>query len=247
VIRFAGQRVSAAVGLAVCLSGVVVGCGGGSSRPTIRVSQSVPRLRALLGSAGVVVGTRAKPAPLASAWRAFERFAVIPVSRGDLQNDPMADGLLFEAGTYDSGADWGRTFELAFVRQYAMKDSDLQQVHLVAHFAPAVFEQIRSATHVISCGTHFVADPPVGCASLCSYLGRHQLIGTPCRVVARGRTTSRARDLEDLTVWSYDTGGTDPEAQHESWLSYVNASTILRRALTSRGLLGYELWQDSAD
>jgi hypothetical protein len=166
-----------------------------------------------------------KPAPLSSAWRAFEQFAALRVSSGDLEDDPMADALLFEAGTYDFGGKWGRSFEVTFVRQYGMKNGDLQQVHLVAHFAPLVFDRIRSGMKVIACAARFERDHPPGCIALCSYAGRHQLLGSPCRVVDGGTARSGGRTLQDLTVWSYDTGGSGVDAQHRSWLAFVDRSS----------------------
>jgi hypothetical protein len=81
----------------------------------------------------------------------------------------MADALWFEADAYDFGRKWGRTFEVSFVRQHGMKNGDLQQVHLVAHFSPLVFTRIRSRIRVISCAGRFDRDHPPGCIALCSY------------------------------------------------------------------------------
>ena len=52
-----------------------------------------------------------KPAPLGKAWQAFEQFAALDVAGGDVEDD----AFLFEAGVYDSGTKWGRTFMLDFV------------------------------------------------------------------------------------------------------------------------------------
>ena len=100
---------------------------------------------------------------------------------------------------------------------------------------------------VISCAGRFERDHPPGCIALCSYAGRHQLLGSPCRLVDGGTASSAGRTLQDLTVWSYDTGGSGVDAQHRSWVAFVGRSLLLRRALASSQLLGYEVWQDSAE
>jgi hypothetical protein len=244
-----GQAPGMRSALVLCAVVFLSGCGASTSEPSIRVADSIPRLTSLLRSNGVKIrtDTQTKPAPLASAWKAFSQFAALSVSRKDLENDSMADALLFEAGTYDFGGRWGRTFQLSFARQYGMKDGDLQQVHLIAYFEPQVFDEIRSQIGVISCAANFQRHHPPGCAALCSYAGRHQLIGSPCRLITRGTAGFAGSSLEDVTVWSYDTGGGTDDAQRRRWVSFVGSSMILRRALTNKRLLGYEVWQESVE
>jgi hypothetical protein len=208
------------------------------------VSESVPRLTSLLRANGVSVETdaRTKPAPLASAWTAFRQFAALRVSQNDLENDPMADAFLFEVGTYDSSAKWGRTLEVSFVRQYGMKDGDLQQVHLIAHFRPRAFDEIRSQIRVSSCAPHVP-----GCVALCSYAGRNQLTGSPCRIVAGSTARAADRKLDDVSAWSFDTGVAAREAQRRSWIAFVDSSPLLLRTLASKELLGYEVRQESVE
>ena len=210
-------------------------------------ADSATRLTSLLQQNGVEVITvrGQKPAPLGKAWHAFEQFAALDVAGGDVEDD----AFLFEAGVYDSGTKWGRTFMLDFVRQYGMKDGDIQQVHLTAHFPPEVFDQIRSQIRVVSCGEKF--SPPVpDCEGACMYAGQESLetlLGSPCRIVPASMAGRPGRTLGDLSVWSYQTGGDSTGEQHTTWLSSVDASLVLQRALLSKQLLGYEVFQESAE
>jgi hypothetical protein len=99
----------------------------------MHVAGSVERLRALLVEEGVPLGRGKQPAAasVADAWTAFQRYAALPVVESDLGEGPN-DDLLYEAGVFDWGA-----FELSLVRQFGTADGDIQQVSLVAHFAPA--------------------------------------------------------------------------------------------------------------
>ena len=207
----------------------------------MHVSDSVPRLIALLRRDGVRIGQgQAEPGSIGSAWRAFQEFAKLPVAKQELSSDPMADALLFEFGTFDWGDKWGKTFEVDFVRQFGMRNGDLQQVHLVAHFPAQVAPRIMSRLGVGACtgGTE--------CAARCAYVGDHALVGKPCRITARRNAT--VRTLESSYTWSYDTGDSGVSGQRSSWIAFVASSPVLRAVRAYGGrTLGYEVWRDSAD
>jgi len=167
----------------------------------MRVADGGTRLKAILGASHVTIGPEAqRPGSLGSAWKAFQRFAALPAASGDLSDEDLSDGLLFEAGTYPdvtaSFAGGGKkTFQLDFVRQFATADGDLQQVHLVAHYPaksfPGAFEG---------------------------------------------------------GLWSFDTGGSSVAEERDNWESLVEVSSIFRKALTRDDqLLGFEVWQESAE
>jgi hypothetical protein len=139
---------------------------------------------------------------------------------------------------------------LDFVRQYAMEDGDIQQVHLTAHFRPEVFDEIRSRIRVVSCGESFSPTPVPDCEGDCIYVGQDalkHLLGSPCRLVPASMAGRAGRTLQDLVVWSDRTGADSTDAQHAMWLSSVDASLVLQHALLSKQLLGYEVYQGSAE
>jgi hypothetical protein len=183
---------------------------------------------------------QANPGSISAAWRAFSAFAKLPVSKQDISDDPMADALLFEFGTFDWGDKWGKTFEVDFVRQLGMRDGDLQQVHLVAHFPARVGQQIMNRLGVAAC-------PDGGsCAARCSYPGHHALVGKPCRITSQRDTTEHT--LDSAYTWSYDTGGSGVSGQRSSWIAFVASSPALRAVQANGGrALGYQVWRDSAD
>jgi len=236
--------------LALCAVVVLTACGSSTSEsnPPLHVTDSAARLTSLLQQHGVdlIVVRGQRPAPLGRAWQAFEQFAALDVAGGDVEDD----AFLFEAGVFDSGTKWGRTFMLDFVRQYGMKDGDIQQVHLTAHFPAKVFDELRSQIRVVSCGEKFSPTPVPDCDGNCSYVGQDalkHLLGSPCRIVPATMAGRAGRTLSDLSVWSYQTGGGSTGEQHASWLSSVDASLVLQHALLSRRLLGYEVYQGSAE
>jgi len=113
----------------------------------MHVAGSDQKLRSLLTEQGVQVG-RSKAATgstVRSAWEAFQSFATIPIADGDLASVPDDDMLLYESGVYDWGDEWGKTFEVSFVRQYITPDDDIQQVHLVVHFPADVGRGVPSS------------------------------------------------------------------------------------------------------
>jgi len=134
------MKAKTACALAAVVCGVA-GCGPSvESDAGMRVTQSKGRLMLLLREQGIKVGRNVadRPPPVRSAFEAFKAFAAVPVAERDLSSDDLNDGLLYEAGVYDWGDAWGETFQLSFVRQYATREGDLQQVELVADFSARV-------------------------------------------------------------------------------------------------------------
>ncbi len=178
------------------------------------MKQGAHRLTSLLRESGVTPGKRSVKSKqsLGSAWAAFKEFAAVPVQRSELSDEPLSDGLLFEFGVFAFGGKWGKTFQLNFVRQLATADGDLQQVHLVVHFAPATFERIKNRVKAAPC-----ADAE-GCAARCSFV-ETDILGSSCVLsLARDRTArSTGHELASASVWSFDTGGSDTQAQRTSW------------------------------
>jgi hypothetical protein len=206
----------------------------------MRVAASAARLRGLLAAAHVPVrrGTTPAVASFPEAWKAFRRFARIPVDRRDLSGDEPNDDLLFEFGVFESHY-WGTSFELELSRQYAMASGDLQQVHLVVHFPVAAFIAITRNLEATPCL------PGSGCVFSCFFAGDDALVPHRCRVVAHETGGYR---VGDMTLWASQTGGSDASTQRSHWIAGVESSPVFR-ALLSRHVRpdGFEVWQDSAD
>ncbi len=209
----------------------------------MHVAGSDARLRALLRERNVAVGVRS-PQPsrsFSAAWSAFKRFTSIRVDPSDLDSELPNDDLLYEFGVFDFGSKWGRTFELSFVRQYATADGDLQQVHLVAHFPPAAFADIQHRLRAVACseGSH--------CAADCYFEGNDNVIGTPC-VVASRAGGSPGRRVKSVVLWAAATGTDEPDTQRRRWIEFVEGSPAFAYVLAHRlRLIGYEVWQESAE
>ena len=233
----------AAVATAVTLLGAA--CGGESGRSpnepaSIRVAASATRLRALLAQAQVPVGRGTTPAApsFPAAWRAFQRFARIPVDGRDLSGDEPNDDLLFEFGVFESNF-WGTSFEVEFTRQYGMASGDLQQVHLVVHFPVAAYIAITRNLRATPCLRG------AACDFSCFFAGNDALVPHPCRVVAQGTGGYR---VGDMTLWASQTTGGDASAQRTHWVDGVESSPVFRALLSSHVRPdGYEVWQESAE
>jgi hypothetical protein len=221
---------------------LVVSCGSEDGDSGIPVAQGETRLSALLRQHGVVLGRTGAAHPLRAAWRAFQKFARVPVQRSELANGPLSDGLLFEFGVSEASEQWGKTFHLSFVRQLATADGDLQQVHLAAHFEPTTFEKIRRRLSATRC-----ADPD-RCLTRCSF-DEMTLVGTPCAVSLRTRLlrASAEEPLVAAHAWSFDADGSDTAAQRDRWMTFVENSPVFRIAAREFQPRGYELWQESAE
>jgi hypothetical protein len=200
------------------------------------------RLKSLLRERGIQLGraSAARAGSLRSALEAFVDFAAIPVTSGELEPEPLSDGLLYEFGVFDFGDVWGKTLTLSLVRQYGMTGGDLQQVHLEAHFRPAVLAAILRRTRAEPC------DSGTGCTYRCAYGGTSDLIGERCTVKAA--TPAPGRSLQSASMWSFDTGEAGTIAAREAWVSLVEESPPFKYLSAHRDLLlGYQVWQDSAE
>jgi hypothetical protein len=211
------------------------------------VTESVPRLKTLLRTKHVRIADRhPTAASVGSAWEAFKAFAAAPVASGQLSNDDLNDGLLFEFGTFDFGGKWGKTFEMDFVRQFATRNGDLQQLHLVIHFTPQVFRQLRGHIKAEACSRH-AAD----CVASCSYAdsqGAAGLLGTPCTLTLDAPDPASPHVLTGASVWSFDTRGEGQTEKRESWTTVVESSPLFRRVVSQHlRPIGFEVWRDSAD
>jgi hypothetical protein len=223
--------------------GVAAGCGGSQHVAGMRVNGSDSRLTALLREHGVRVGRNQAQSPesLRSAWQAFRSFSAIRVDSDDLSSEQPNDDLLFEFGVFDFGGKWGRTFQLAFVRQYATADGELQQVHLVAHFPATAFAPIQARLATEPCGDG-------QCPTSCSFGDPNDFLGTPCSISTRAAGAPGGRRVESAAVWGSLTAVAGTGGHTASWVEFVETSPVFREVL-SRKLqpLGFEVWQDSTE
>lgn len=219
----------AALAAAAIAAGLAAGCGG-SRAPGggLRVADTAPRLEALL-AANHVRPLAAHPGTLEQAWRAFRRFAALPVARDQLQPDPTSDQLLLEVGVFAG------TFDVDLVRQFLMKDGDIQQLHLDAHFPAARFPPLRDSIHDSGCllgGQR--------CPTRCFFVGLRDLVGSKC-MLSTGRPNGW-RALQSFLVWSDDAGGRD------RWVAFLDSWPLFQRILAEAGEpLGYDVWRDSVE
>jgi hypothetical protein len=220
----------------------VAGCGSEEVERGIHVRQGEARLASLLRKRDVTPGSTKPMLPLSVAWAAFKEFAAVPVRPSELSDEPLSDGLLFEFGVFDFGGKWGETLQVIFVRQLTTADGDLQQVHLVAHFTPSAFDEIRERINVALCAE------AQGCAARCVFEGTDALVGDRCVLtLAAGQAAPADRVLGSAGAWSFDTGGISTEAQRASWIAFVESSPVFRQLAGELEPLGYEVWQDSAE
>lgn len=209
------------------------GCGSGGGAPAIHVSGGSQKLTALLRQHDLEPGEQAAPtASLGRAWRAFKRFAAVPVRSDELSDEPESDGFLFEFGLFDG------SFEMDFVRQLATSDGDLQQVHLDVTFPPAAFDSLIAQITVRPCR----ADQ--GCPTRCT-TRPEDFLGTPCLLEQAVRTVHTK--LRSAGAWSYDTGGSSTQDERSSWIAFVESSPAFRDAVLELKPLRYHVWQGSAE
>jgi hypothetical protein len=198
----------------------------------MHVEDGSTRLNSLLVERGVRASadSTSSPRSLRAAWRAFKEFAAVPAEGGELSDEPLSDGLLFEYGLLD------KSFELNLVRQLATADGDLQQVHLDVHFAPADVATISEATRARRCAEE------EECPARCVFGSKPALFGTPCAASPGGGRVPRS-----VSAWSFDTGGSGTDEQRASWIRFVDGSLAFQEALFKLKPLRYEVWQESAE
>ena len=241
----------AAVATAVTLVGAA--CGGESGRSpnepaSVPVAASATRLRPLLAQAQVPVGRGTTPAApsFPAAWRAFQRFARIPVDRRDLSGDEPNDDLRFEFGVFESNF-WGTSFEVELTRQYGTASGDLHR------FTSSCTFRWRPTSPSHATSGHTVPTRRRLHLQL-FFAGNDALVPHPCRVVAQGTGGYR---VGDMTLWASQAAGGDASAQRTHWVNGVESSPVFRAPLSShvrpgpiRGLAGVgrvELECDSRD
>jgi hypothetical protein len=214
----------------------------GSSTQAMHALGSDTKLKSLVRERGIRLGRNVgqDDGSLRAALSAFAEFAEIPIAEGDLDRDPMSDGLLFEFGVFDFGGVWGNTLTLSFVRQYGMADGDLQQVHLEAHFPAAALPVILRRTHAEACDGR-------DCVFRCAYGGASDLVGGE-RCAVTSEVPGRSPPLHSASLWSFDAGEAGTGAARIAWLRLVKESPPFKY-LSSHDdlLLGYEVWQESAE
>jgi hypothetical protein len=214
----------------------------GSHTQSMRALGSETKLKSLAQERGIRLGRDVgdENGSLRAALTAFAEFAAIPIADGDLDPDPMSDGLLFEFGVFDFGGGWGNTLTVSFVRQYGMADGDLQQVHLEAHFRPAAFAAILRRTRVAACDSR-------ECVFRCAYGGASDLVGGERCAVTSG-VPERNPSLHSASLWSFDAGEPGTASARARWLKLVEESPPFTYLSSREGLLvGYEIWQESAE
>lgn len=128
---------------------------------------------------------------------------------------------------------------VSLTRQYELRDGDIWQTNLVAHYPAELWERVRERLVVRSCGDS------ESCAMRCVYADDEGIsrlaLGDGCTVTTRPAGAPAARRLESLLLWSYDAG-------RQSWSSRVSDSAVLDAIQASRTqVLGYEIWHGSVE